>query len=62
MKGQVENFISFLLQKNTLNSNIRVIKHRHFLQKFNYTLHPVYSELAYSEYPVITNGFLLTDR
>ncbi len=26
------------------------------------TLHPVYSELAYSEYLVIVNGFLRTDR
>jgi hypothetical protein len=25
------------------------------------TLHPVYIELAYSEYPVIMNGFLRTD-
>jgi hypothetical protein len=25
-------------------------------------LHPIYSELGYSEYPLIVNGFLRTDR
>jgi hypothetical protein len=27
-----------------------------------YTVDPVYSERGYSEYPVIANGFLFTDR
>jgi hypothetical protein len=27
-----------------------------------YTVDPVYSERGYSEYPVIVNGFLRTDR
>ncbi len=31
-------------------------------RRLSYTVDPVYSELGYSEYPVIVNGFLRTDR
>ncbi len=30
--------------------------------RFKTTVDPVYSSLGYSEYPVIVNGFLRTDR
>jgi hypothetical protein len=45
--------IIYVLQKNLRN----LIK-----EKFKTTLHPVYSELAYSEYPLIMNWCLRTDR
>ncbi len=33
-----------------------------FYIEFAHTVDPVYSSLGYSEYPLIVNGFLRTDR
>jgi hypothetical protein len=52
--------INHFLEKWTLKWAIKL---RDFFEyTFRRTVDPVYSELGYSEYPVIVNGFLFTDR
>jgi hypothetical protein len=49
------------VQKRVKSNNSETINRGlHYLNK--YTIDPVYSERGYSEYPLIVNGFLRTDR
>jgi hypothetical protein len=46
--------------KLNLKLGLKAIKHN--MSLVSCTVDPVYSYLGYSEYPLIVNGFLRTDR